>query len=123
MHSMTNAHLTIGQQGETHAQAFLQARGFAILETNWRCPFGELDIVAEQDTLLVFVEVKTRRTTDPGDALVMVTPRKRERLLRAVYHYLEAKSLESRQWRVDVIAVTLVRGQMHIHHVEDALDW
>lgn len=118
-----NTHHTIGKQGETHAQAFLRTRGFAILETNWRCPLGELDIIAEHGDLLVFVEVKTRRTTDPGDALALVTPRKRERLLRAVYHYLEAKALESRQWRVDVIGVTLTRGQVHVEHVEDALDW
>jgi len=120
---MTNTHLTIGKQGETHAQTFLRARGFAILDTNWRCPFGELDIIAEHDGLLVFVEVKTRRTTDSADALALVTPRKRERLLRAVYHYLEAKAFESRQWRVDVIAVTLWRGEARIEHVEDALDW
>jgi putative endonuclease len=120
---MTNTHLSIGQQGENHARTFLRAQGFTILDNNWRCPLGELDIIAEQDELLVFVEVKTRHTTDAGDALALVTPRKRERLLRAIYHYLEAKALESRQWRVDVIAVTLTRGQVTIHHVEDALDW
>ncbi len=120
---MTNTHLSIGQQGENHARTFLRAQGFTILDNNWRCPLGELDIIAEQDELLVFVEVKTRHTTDAGDALALVTPRKRERLLRAIYHYLESKALESRQWRVDVIAVTLTRGQVTIHHVEDALDW
>lgn len=101
----------------------MRAQGFTLLDTNWRCPFGELDIIAEHNDQLVFVEVKTRRTSDVGEALALVTPRKRERLLRAVYHYLEAKALESRQWRVDVIAVTLARGQVTIHHVEDALDW
>ncbi len=120
---MTNTHLTFGKQGETHAQTFLRARGFVVIDTNWRCSFGELDIVAERDGLLVFVEVKTRRTTDSADALALITPRKRERLLRAVYHYLEVKAFELRQWRVDVIAVTLWRGQVSIEHVEDALDW
>lgn len=112
-----------GKRGEQIAREFLTTLGYRIREVNWRCPVGEIDIIAEQGDILVFVEVKTRRSTDSGDALMLVTPRKQKRLLNAVYTYLEAHALDAVQWRVDVIAVTLQGSESHVEQVEDALGW
>jgi len=116
--------ITTGQQGETAARDHLTARGYAIVAANVRSGGGEIDLVARQDGVTVFVEVRTRHSVDTGDALASITPRKRERMLRAVDAYLAAHDLQETAWRIDVIGVTL-RGQRspEITHVEDALGW
>lgn len=113
-----------GQLGETIAAAYLVEQGYEILVTNWHCPQGEIDIVAQSRDWLVFVEVKTRRGQASDAAFAAVTPRKRERLIATAYAYLQAHHREDTNWRIDVIAVTLQSGsQPGIDHAEDALDW
>ena len=115
--------MTLGQHGETLAADYLTARGYIIRERNWHCRVGEIDLVAQKDTIWIFIEVKTRRQRDA--ALASITPQKRERLVSAVYAYLEANGLDEAQWRVDAIGVTVMgRDEApQIEHVEDALDW
>ncbi len=115
----------IGAQGEKLAQQFLRRRGYQILETNWSSVFGELDIVAEKDGQLVFVEVKARRSADTATALAGITAAKQERMIKAVYQYLrDSATDEDIQWRIDVIAVAIDgRDSAKIAHVEDAFDW
>lgn len=114
-----------GAQGEAIARQYLRQRGCRILETNWSSVFGELDIVAEQDGALIFVEVKTRRAANTEAALEGITAAKKERMLKAVYQYLLDKELDpDAQWRIDVIAVALGgEGPPRLDHVEDAFDW
>lgn len=114
-----------GELGEALARQYLQQRGYRILEINWSSIFGELDIVAEREGALTFVEVKTRRAGNTETALEGITAAKRERMLKAVYQYLHDTELDPEiQWRIDVIAVALDNKRPpKLDHVEDAFDW
>ena len=113
-----------GARGEWLARDYLVQRGYVILDTNWATRFGELDIVARFKDVYVFVEVKTRRGSDTEAALAGITAAKHERIIKAVYQYLDDKELgEDADWRIDVIGVALDRGRAVIDHVEDAFDW
>lgn len=111
-----------GNQGEKLAADYLRQRGYAIVTTNWRCSFGELDIVAQHQDVTVFVEVRARKRID--DAFASITPVKRERLLRAIDMYIQTHLTDDARWRVDVIAVSLAKmNAPTIVHARDALDW
>lgn len=114
----------IGAEGEKRAQRYLRRQGYVIRETNWASLYGELDIIAEKNGALVFVEVKARRGADTEAALAGITAAKRERMIKAVYQYLNHCKLDwESPWRIDVIAVALDGGGATIAHVEDAFDW
>lgn len=113
-----------GAYGEEIAANYLRHNGYTVVATNWRCPRGELDIIAQDGDVLVFVEVKTRRTADTSDAFLSVTPRKRQRLIDSAYSYIASHRPDNPQWRIDVVGIALPHsGQPLIEHVEDALDW
>lgn len=113
----------IGQRGEEYAVNYLRRKDYDIVARNWRCVYGEIDIIAQDGAALVFVEVRTR-TTSLDDALVSVTPRKQARFLRAIYAYLAAHDIpDDAAWRADVVAVLCDRpDSAKIAHVEAALD-
>lgn len=114
----------LGQRGEQLAADFLVQRGYIVIARNWHCPGGELDIVAKQGDLWVFIEVKTVRSSDIQRALAQVTPGKQQRLIRAVQLFLVQQQQDEAEWRLDVMAVALpYRGQPQIEQVENALDW
>ncbi|MCA9940732.1 MAG: YraN family protein [Anaerolineales bacterium] len=96
----------LGAWGESVAATYLEAHGYRIVQRNWRCARGEIDIVAETGETLVFVEVKTRRGRAWGTPEQAVTPRKAARLLTLAQAYLLAEDLDV-PWRVDVMAVEL----------------
>ena len=114
--------LRTGRRGEALAARFLRQRGYDILDTNWHCAQGELDIVARHAEMLVFIEVRTRHQANTEDAFASITARKRERLTAAVWAWLQAHETTSSAWRLDVIAVALGE-RTQIEHVEDALGW
>ncbi len=101
----------LGSSGERAAAVFLVANGYQILERNWRHGrHGELDLVAQQDGLIVFVEVKTRQYLDPGAALAAVDQRKLNRLLWLGNAWL-AQHGRGRPCRFDVVGVQLRPGR------------
>ena len=114
-----------GRRGEQAAVEHLRRNGYTIVTRNWRCPYGEIDIVAQKGELLVFIEVRARHTTTTEPTFESVTPRKRERMTKSAYAYLSQQGLPSDEgWRIDVIGVALPRdGPPVIDHVEDALAW
>ena len=79
-----------GESGESLAAAFLEGRGLRILSRNYRCRFGEIDLVAESGATLVFVEVRARRSDTFGGPAASITAAKRRRLVAAARHYLAA---------------------------------
>ncbi|GAB7126418.1 YraN family protein [Silvimonas sp. JCM 19000] len=81
-----------GAQAERQAAAYLQARGLEIVERNWRCRFGEIDLIARQGLTLVFVEVRARRSRRYGGAAFSITPAKCARWMAAAEHYLATLS-------------------------------
>ena len=103
----------LGKMGEAVAARYLQAKGYSIIERNFRCALGEIDIVAKHAGELVFVEVKTRTTQDvarPGDA---VTPSKQAHIAKAGEVYLLRKVKGQWRCRFDVVEVLMTpRGQV-----------
>lgn len=102
-----NARQRTGRLGEDIARRHLEALGHRILGTNRRLPSGEIDIIAEQDQTLAFIEVRTRRGKSLGSPEESITPRKRAHMVAAAQEYLEAQNLKDRLWRIDVVAVEL----------------
>lgn len=97
----------IGKCGESFALKFLRKRGYEILRTNLRTPFGELDIVARQKDVIVFVEVKTRTSSSLGPPFLSVTRTKQIHLVRNALCYLKMRGRIEANWRIDVVSVKL----------------
>ncbi|MBI3045182.1 MAG: YraN family protein [Betaproteobacteria bacterium] len=93
-----------GDPAERLAAAFLEEQGVRILARNYRCRFGEIDLVAESGAFLVFVEVRARASEAFGGAAASITAAKRRRLVAAARHYL-AKHRANRACRFDVVLV------------------
>lgn len=112
-----------GQASETRAEQFLRKKGYRILARNLRTTLGELDLVAEDAGVVVFVEVKARATEAFGGALLAVDRRKRAKLVRLAAQYLAERHWTDRPCRFDVV---LVQGQepggLRVDHVENAFD-
>ncbi|MDP2673937.1 MAG: YraN family protein [Dehalococcoidia bacterium] len=104
---MTRARRDLGDFGERVAAAHLEAKGYRIRERNFRTREGEIDIIAERDGTLVFVEVRTRRGGSRGTAAESVTARKVAHLLAAAQAYAQANPGCPADQRIDVIALTL----------------
>lgn len=81
-----------GSRAEDAAAAYLQAQGLKLLDRNYRCRFGEIDLVMREGATIVFVEVKARRSSAYGGAAASITATKREKLLAAARHYLAGRS-------------------------------
>lgn len=101
----------VGAWGERHAREFLAKLGYRIIESNYRSRTGEVDIVAEEKGCLVFVEVKTRRSSNFGEPEEAITPRKEARLAALADEYIQARGLDPADWRVDLVTVRPQRGQ------------
>lgn len=100
----------LGRLGERLAAGILQERGYRILEQNFRCRFGEIDLIAEENGDLVFIEVKTRRGTVCGLPEEAITNRKARKLQEVAICYLDAHHLPDCSWRIDVVAVQFSSG-------------
>ncbi|HEX79176.1 MAG TPA: YraN family protein [Dehalococcoidia bacterium] len=96
-----------GRLGEKLAQEFLEKRGFCIIETNYRCPEGEVDIVALQGGCLVFVEVRTKSSLVFGSPEESITRTKKRRLIATAHHYRQIHDQLPASWRIDLVAVKL----------------
>jgi putative endonuclease len=96
-----------GQLGEAIAAQALHAHGYDIVEHNWRCEVGEIDVVAQQGEALVFVEVKLRGGDEYGTAEDSVTAAKQSRLLSAGALYVANHGLGDVDWRIDVVTISL----------------
>ena len=108
----------LGKRGEDLAAAYLAQAGFAIVERNWRCPQGEIDIVARDGDETVFVEVKTRSSTAFGHPLEAITATKLARLRRLAAAWCEAHASAWQHIRIDVLSVIApTRGPVTIQHL------
>ncbi len=96
---------SLGQRGEDVAARFLRRQGFRILRRNYRSRLGEVDLIASDGDTLVFVEVKTRATSDHGEPFEAVTLDKQRRLARLALEYLKQNSGLDRRCRFDVVSV------------------
>jgi putative endonuclease len=110
---MPSARIALGRFGEDAAARHLVTRGYTLVARNWRCPIGEIDLVARIGDQIVFVEVKTRRV-GPWHPEESVGPIKARRLEALAYTYLEHAGMSAETpWRIDVIAVEInLAGQI-----------
>src|SRR5690242_5032594 len=110
----------IGKWGEDAVVGYLKERGYEILARNARTPYGEIDIVAKQNDLYIFVEVKTRTSNRMGLPEESVNLRKQAHMLACAEHYAAEKAID--HWQIDVISVEgKVGSQPKITHFENAI--
>lgn len=116
---MSTRQQQLGRRGEQLAAEYLQQHGYQILARNVRTPYGELDLIAEQDGQTVFVEVKTRSGNRFGPPEVSVNERKQAHLTQSAAHYAAENAIEN--WRIDVIAIETRFKPPRITHFENAI--
>jgi putative endonuclease len=110
---VNTARQKLGRKGEELARQLLQEKGYRVLESNYRCAAGEMDIIARDGDYVAFVEVRTRRGQEFGTPEESVTPAKKARLIRVAQSYLQERDLENMDWRIDLVAIEMdERGQM-----------
>ncbi len=120
---MSQQRRNLGALGEQLAARHLRKKGYTIIEQNYRCRLGEIDIIARDGTTLVFIEVKTRTSTTFGTPAMAVTPRKQHQISRAAQQYLASHDLFDNDARFDVVAVFLPpNGVNEIEVVQNAFD-
>jgi putative endonuclease len=114
----------LGKWGEDVAAEYLQSKGFIILDRNWRCEDGELDIVALDGEAIVVVEVRTRSSDTYGTPEESLTSQKRRHLQNAALAYLQKKDRLDAVWRIDVVAIDAHRsGDLErIEHYTNAIE-
>ncbi len=112
-----------GQEGESAAEQYLRRKGYRILARNLRSSVGELDLVAEEGQVLVFVEVKARRTGAFGGAIYAVHQRKQAKLIQLAAQYLARHHIKDRLCRFDVV---LLQGDetapTQVEHIQNAFE-
>jgi putative endonuclease len=113
-----------GRAGETIARTHLERLGLQFVEANWHCRAGELDLVMTSGKLLVFVEVKTRRSELAGAAEESLTAKQTARILKAAEWYVaEHPNFADHIWRIDLIAITIAKNGavVRFSHYENAI--
>ncbi|MXZ91707.1 MAG: YraN family protein [Chloroflexi bacterium] len=124
-----NAGLTphqVGNIGERLARSHLEAKGYHIVDANYRCRWGEIDLIARYGPVWVFVEVRTRRGDAYGTPEESVTESKAKRLVLTAQDYLRRQTAASSeaQWRIDLIAIRLGKGRrvLDLRHLENIVE-
>ena len=121
---MPDSRKHLGAFGEQVATEYLKNRGYEILQLNYRCSVGEIDIVARDGDSLVFVEVRTRSSRQFGTPEESVTPAKQAKLIELAESYLQEHQISNQTWRIDVVAVEVDRHNKisRIELIENAVD-
>lgn len=113
-----NKNQSIGKYGEDRASEFLERLGYEIIERNWRCNSGEIDIVARDNRCLVFAEVKTRSRVGFGHPFEAITSAKMKKMRQLAGEWCRAHEIARAQVRLDAISVLLTSGKVHIEHLK-----
>ncbi len=119
---MPNNRQKLGQTGESLAAWYLKKNGYKIIEQNYRTPLGEIDIIAREKKIIVFVEVKSRRSNRFGNPKWAVTPQKQRKISRVALQYLKSTRQMNISARFDVVAVSSNRDEPRIEIVKNAFE-
>ena len=119
---MSDARQIFGRQGEEIAERFLRKKGYAVVQRNYRCPAGEVDLIVLDRRVIVFVEVKTRSGDRFGTPLEAVEARKQQKMMRAAQFFLTQKGLHQRDARFDVVGISWPGGKPIVEHIENAFE-
>lgn len=110
-----------GEIGEQMAITYLIKKGFNLLEKNWRNSTGEIDLIMSKDNIIVFVEVKLRKTDTFGDPEKAVSKSKQKRIIQTANSYIFDKNIPERfEYRFDIISIVKNNNFLSIKHFEDA---
>jgi len=119
---MLNRRQQYGEAGEALAARLLKKRGYKIIETNYRTPLGEIDIIARDGDTLVFVEVKARQTGQFGAPKWAVTPRKQRKISMVALYYLKTTGQSRAKARFDVVSIRSAPPQPEVEIIRNAFD-
>jgi putative endonuclease len=112
----------LGKEGERVAEQYLKNKGYKLIERNYRCPLGELDLIVLDRRVVVFVEVKTRSGNGYGTPLEAVAFRKQRKMIQTAQYFLSEKKLHQRDTRFDVVGISWPGREPEIEHVENAFE-
>jgi putative endonuclease len=112
----------LGDRGEAAACAYLERKGYRILERNWRCAEGELDIIARDGETLCFIEVRTKSPGDHGHPLDTITAPKQRQVIRVATRYLQQRGLEESPVRFDALGLVAKGKSYEITHIPAAFE-
>ena len=118
---MSQARRQTGQQGEAVAASHLREQGYRIIDRNYRCPFGEIDLIGQEGETLVFIEVKCRRSDAFGPPELAVGPQKQKKLSLCALHYLSQTDQQSPA-RFDVVAIRLRPDGHRVELIRNAFE-
>jgi len=113
---------SLGVKGELQASKYLKKKGYLIVENNCRIGGSEIDIVATKGDFLIFVEVKSRRSTNTGFPEEFVDARKTAKIISGAKLYIARKKYREKLVRFDIISVVLTDGKFVIDHIENAFE-
>ena len=111
----------IGKEGEDCATKYLQEKGYQIIQRNFECRQGEIDIIAKDKEEYIFIEVKTRQNLHYGMPSEAVTKKKQKHIWKATKYYLYSHKLEDKYVRFDVIEVYKKEGKFYTNHIKQIL--
>ncbi len=112
----------LGQAGEDLAAGYLRKKGYKLVERNYRCKSGEVDLIVLDRKVVVFVEVKTRSDHSFGSPFEAVEARKQRKMIQAAQYFLHEKKLDQRDARFDVVGISWQGERPVVEHIENAFD-
>jgi len=119
---VTKERIALGKFGEDLARERLKDCGYRILTTNYRCPLGEIDVIARDGDVLVFVEIKTRKNKSLDRVKETVNSRKQRQISKVALAYMKSNNLWGSKARFDVVAVGLLDGKKEIEIIKNAFE-
>jgi putative endonuclease len=119
---VNNAKVTLGREGEKIAERFLKRKGCTLVERNYRCPAGEVDLIVLDRRVIVFVEVKTRSGHGYGTPLETVPRWKQKNMIQTAMFFLHEKRLHNREARFDVVGISWMGREPIVEHIENAFE-
>lgn len=120
---MSNRNIALGRWGESIASEYLLEKGYTIIERNHRTEYGEIDLIAEYDGVIIFVEVKTRTGKKFGNPEEAITRQKTVHMIDSAQAFLQEHPQFTQEWRIDVIAIYQNKSSdsSEISHFENAV--
>lgn len=113
-----NERQQLGKDGEDFATQYLEQKGYEIIQRNFECKQGEIDIIAKDKEEYVFIEVKTRQNFHYGIPSEAVDERKQKHIWNATEYYIYLHKLENKYIRIDVIEIYKKKGKFYINHIK-----
>jgi putative endonuclease len=117
-----NQKQVLGGEGERIAEMYLTKKGYRVVERNYRCPVGEMDLIVLDRRVIVFVEVKTRSDHRFGIPLEAVRTRKQQKLVKTAQFFLAQHRLHNRDARFDVVGISVAGQEPVVEHIQNAFE-